>query len=80
MDDHKFHLYKRRSAMADADPGDLSKQKAIRERLKCKSFDWYMKNVAFDQGLLALLLRYCICRSSDHYYPAVEPPDSASGW
>ncbi|KAI6228867.1 Polypeptide N-acetylgalactosaminyltransferase [Aphelenchoides fujianensis] len=40
------------------------KHKAIRERLQCKSFDWFMKNVAFDQ---------------DHYYPAIEPPDSASG-
>lgn len=28
--------------------GDLSKQKEIREKLKCKSFDWFMKEVAYD--------------------------------
>ncbi|KAI6230689.1 Polypeptide N-acetylgalactosaminyltransferase [Aphelenchoides fujianensis] len=50
--------------MANTEVGDLSKQKAIRERLQCKFFDWFMKNVVFDQ---------------DHYYPAIEPPDSASG-
>ena len=50
MDDYKKHLYKRRSGMEDADAGDLSKQKAIRERLECKSFDWFMKKIAFDQG------------------------------
>lgn len=45
--------------------GDLSKQKATRERLKCKSFDWFMKEIAFDQG---------------KFYPAVEPEDSAKGY
>lgn len=44
--------------------GDLTKQKAVRERLKCKSFDWFMKEIAFDQ---------------DKFYPAVEPEDSANG-
>lgn len=64
MDEYKEHLYKRRSALRTANAGDLSKQKAVRERLKCKSFDWFMKEIAFDQ---------------DKYYPAVEPEDSANG-
>lgn len=44
--------------------GDLTEQKAVRERLQCKSFDWFMKEIAFDQ---------------DRYYPAVDPPPSAHG-
>ncbi|KHJ97876.1 glycosyltransferase, group 2 family protein [Oesophagostomum dentatum] len=64
MDDYKHHLYKHRHGVGNADPGDLTKQLAVRERLKCKSFDWFMKEVAFDQ---------------DKYYPAVEPKPSASG-
>lgn len=64
MDDYKKYLYQRRPGMENTEIGDLSKQKAVRERLQCKSFDWFMKEVAFDQ---------------DHYYPAVEPPDSAYG-
>ena len=64
MDEYRDHLYKRRTALKSADPGDLTKQKAVRQRLQCKSFDWFMKEVAFDQ---------------DHYYPAVEPPDGANG-
>ena len=46
------------------DPGDLTDQRAIRTRLKCKSFKWFVTNVAFD------LLKH---------YPAVEPPVAASG-
>uniref|UniRef100_A0A7E4ZTF9 Polypeptide N-acetylgalactosaminyltransferase n=1 Tax=Panagrellus redivivus TaxID=6233 RepID=A0A7E4ZTF9_PANRE len=64
MDEYKEHLYKRKGAIRNADEGDLSKQMEVRQRLKCKSFDWFMKEVAFDQ---------------DRYYPAVEPPDSANG-
>ncbi|KAI6175587.1 Polypeptide N-acetylgalactosaminyltransferase [Aphelenchoides bicaudatus] len=64
MDDYKKFLYKRRPGMERVDVGDLSKQKAVRERLQCKSFDWFMKEIAFDQ---------------DHYYPAIEPADSANG-
>ncbi|VDK17304.1 unnamed protein product [Anisakis simplex] len=64
MDEYKDHLYKRRIGMREEDEGDLTKQKGIRERLKCKSFDWFMKEIAFDQ---------------DKYYPAVEPPDTANG-
>lgn len=28
--------------------GDIGDQLAIKERLKCKSFDWFMKEVAYD--------------------------------
>uniref|UniRef100_A0A0N5C4C4 Polypeptide N-acetylgalactosaminyltransferase n=1 Tax=Strongyloides papillosus TaxID=174720 RepID=A0A0N5C4C4_STREA len=64
MDEYAKHLYDRRPAVKTIDPGDLTKQKEIRTRHKCKSFDWFMKNVAYDQ---------------DKYYPAVEPEDTANG-
>ena len=44
--------------------GDITRQKELRERLKCKTFKWFMEEIAFDQ---------------DAHYPAVIPPDFASG-
>jgi polypeptide N-acetylgalactosaminyltransferase len=44
--------------------GDISKQLETRKRLECKSFKWFMKNVAFDL--------------EDHY-PSIPPPNYASG-
>ncbi|CAD6195213.1 unnamed protein product [Caenorhabditis auriculariae] len=64
MDEYKEHLYAHRQGVGGADTGDISRQKAVRERLQCKSFDWFMKEIAFDQ---------------DKYYPAVEPPPSTQG-
>lgn len=65
MDEYKEYLYERRSdRYKDVDPGDLTKQRAIRDKLQCKSFKWFMENVAFDLPLK---------------YPPVEPPDFASG-
>uniref|UniRef100_A0A0N4ZEA8 D-2-hydroxyglutarate dehydrogenase, mitochondrial n=1 Tax=Parastrongyloides trichosuri TaxID=131310 RepID=A0A0N4ZEA8_PARTI len=64
MDEYAKYLYKRKPVIEKTDPGNISKQLAVRERLNCKSFDWFMKNVAFDQ---------------DKYYPAIEPDDSANG-
>lgn len=65
MDDYKQHLYARDPDKYDViDAGDLTKQKAIREKLQCKSFKWFIEEVAFDLP---------------KKYPPIEPPDFASG-
>lgn len=64
MDEYKEYLYLRRPHYRDLDPGDISEQKNLRERLKCKPFKWFMKEIAFDQP---------------KKYPPIEPPNFASG-
>ncbi|KAH8404379.1 hypothetical protein KR222_007366 [Zaprionus bogoriensis] len=65
MDEYKEYVYKRDPETYDnIDAGDLSRQRAVRERLHCKSFDWYMKEVAPD-----FLKKF----------PPVEAPAYASG-
>lgn len=64
MDEYKEYLYKRRPQYRNLEVGDLSAQLEIRERLKCKPFKWFMKEIAFDLP---------------KKYPPIEPPDFASG-
>ncbi|XP_064636941.1 putative polypeptide N-acetylgalactosaminyltransferase 10 isoform X2 [Lineus longissimus] len=64
MDEYKEYLYKRRPHWKTANAGDLTAQFEIRERLKCKSFKWFMTEIAFDLP---------------NFYPPVEPPNFAEG-
>jgi len=64
MDEYAEYLYKNRPHYRNMDPGDISEQLALREKLKCKPFKWFMKEVAFDLY---------------KHYPPVEPPDFISG-
>ena len=64
MDEYAQYLYDHRPHYRNIDPGDLTDQRAVRERLKCKPFKWFMEEVAFD------LVKV---------YPPVEPPPFASG-
>lgn len=64
MDEYAEYLYKRRPHYRNINTGDISAQKAIREKLKCKPFSWFMKEVAFDLP---------------KRYPPIEPPPYASG-
>jgi len=64
MDEYAEHIYKRRPHYRNMDPGDISEQVALRKRLNCKPFKWFMKEIAFDLP---------------KHYPPVEPPDFLSG-
>ncbi|KAL8612926.1 hypothetical protein ACOMHN_035003 [Nucella lapillus] len=64
MDEYAEYLYKKRPHYRNIDPGDLSEQRAIRKKLKCKPFKWFIENVAFDLS---------------KYYPPVEPQPLADG-
>lgn len=49
MDQYKDWLYERRPEIKRvADYGDISDRVALRHKLKCRSFEWYMKNVLND--------------------------------
>ncbi|KAG5682637.1 hypothetical protein PVAND_011976 [Polypedilum vanderplanki] len=58
-----YELEPERYAVVDA--GDLSFQHKIRERLQCKSFRWFLKNIAYDMALA--------------YPPMIHVPHFASG-
>ncbi|XP_015113732.1 N-acetylgalactosaminyltransferase 6 isoform X2 [Diachasma alloeum] len=64
MDEYAEFIYKRKPHLRSLDPGDLREQKALRSRLRCKSFKWFMENIAFDLV---------------EVYPPIEPEDFASG-
>ncbi|XP_017838811.2 LOW QUALITY PROTEIN: N-acetylgalactosaminyltransferase 4-like [Drosophila busckii] len=64
MDEYKQYMYMRDPEYAETDAGNLTRMLAVRERLKCKSFDWYMKTVAYD-----FLIKY----------PPIDPPSYANG-
>lgn len=64
MDEYAEYVYKRRPECKAIDPGNVTEQINLRNRLNCKSFRWFMENVNYDQP---------------KKYPLIEPEDFATG-
>ncbi|XP_011551579.3 N-acetylgalactosaminyltransferase 7 [Plutella xylostella] len=47
-EEHKQYFYTREPMARFLDMGDISKQVELKNRLNCKGFDWFMKEVAYD--------------------------------
>ncbi|KAI4882277.1 hypothetical protein NFI96_027219 [Prochilodus magdalenae] len=64
MDEYAEYIYQRRPEYRHLSAGDVTAQKELRARLNCKSFKWFMTDVAWDLP---------------KHYPPVEPPAAAWG-
>lgn len=64
MDEYAEFMYQRRPEYRHLSAGDVSVQKELRSRLGCRSFRWFMTEVAWDLP---------------KHYPPVEPPAAAWG-
>ncbi|XP_024287569.1 polypeptide N-acetylgalactosaminyltransferase 10 isoform X2 [Oncorhynchus tshawytscha] len=64
MDEYAEYIYQRRPEYRHLSAGDMTVQKDLRSSLNCKSFKWFMTEVAWDLP---------------KHYPPVEPPAAAWG-
>ena len=65
MGEWKEHFYNHKPYLRGQKYGDISKQLALKERLQCKNFTWFLTEIAPD------ILQH---------YPPVEPDPGAQGY
>ncbi|XP_056667476.1 polypeptide N-acetylgalactosaminyltransferase 10 isoform X1 [Monodelphis domestica] len=64
MDEYAEYIYQRLPEYRHLSTGDVTAQKDLRNHLNCKSFKWFMTEIAWDLP---------------RFYPPVEPPAAAWG-
>uniref|UniRef100_A0A6A7FN03 Polypeptide N-acetylgalactosaminyltransferase n=1 Tax=Hirondellea gigas TaxID=1518452 RepID=A0A6A7FN03_9CRUS len=64
MDEYIEALYKKMPELRSLNAGDITGELAIKERLQCKSFKWFLENIATDMVKI---------------YPPFPDPDFANG-
>uniref|UniRef100_A0A1I7YGV5 Polypeptide N-acetylgalactosaminyltransferase n=1 Tax=Steinernema glaseri TaxID=37863 RepID=A0A1I7YGV5_9BILA len=91
MDDYKRYYYKWRNVTEDTDYGDVSDRVALRKRLNCKSFQWYMENVfpeqfvpgeAIGSGEIRSKANRSLCLDAkmEKYSPLTASPCNGKEW
>lgn len=65
MDEYKNYIYQHDpERYKKVDAGDISQQLALKKKLKCKPFSYFLNEIAFDML---------------DFYPPIDPPSFASG-
>ncbi|KAJ1358403.1 putative N-acetylgalactosaminyltransferase 9 [Parelaphostrongylus tenuis] len=83
MDDYKRLYYLHRHDLLNVDVGDLSERKALRKRLGCKSFKWYLDNVipekfVLDENVMAYGTLFTVVDGSRMCVDTLQRDESAS--